>query len=60
VIDLSVLPKLANSFSICSLPLATPHFGKYTLAPHANKSKIDPPEITPPLSNALVPLIVSS
>lgn len=49
-----VPPTLVKSRPISSLPLARPHFGKYTWASSANRSMTLPPsEVTPPLSKAL-------
>src|SRR4249919_692919 len=48
-----VAPTSPNNLPISSLPLARPHFGKYTWASSANRSRIEPPvDVTPPLSNA--------
>src|SRR4029077_9495046 len=47
-------PKSVNSWPICFLPSARPHFGKYTCASSANRSMMLPPlDVTPPLSKAL-------
>src|SRR5918998_1284112 len=49
-----VAPTSPKSRPISSLPLARPHFGKYTCASSANRSRRLPPsEVTPPLSKAL-------
>ncbi len=54
MIDSSVAPTSPNIRPISSLPLASPHFGKYTWASSANRSRMLPPvEVVPPLSNAL-------
>src|ERR1051325_2940766 len=47
-------PKSVNSWPICFLPVARPHFGKNTCASSANRSRMLPPlDVTPALSNAL-------
>src|SRR5436309_879531 len=49
-----VAPTSPNSFPISALPLARPHFAKYTWLSSANRSRMLPPvDVTPPLSNAL-------
>src|SRR5215472_9603768 len=49
----NVPPTSPNILPISSLPLARPHFGKYTCASSANSDRmLSPEDVTPPLSNA--------
>src|SRR6478609_4134681 len=49
----SVPPTSAKHCPIASLPLASPHLGKWTCASSAKRSRMLPPvDVTPPLSKA--------
>src|SRR3954451_16310987 len=54
VMPFNVAPTSPNNLPMSSLPLAKPHFGKYTCASLANSDRmLSPVDVMPPLSNAL-------